>query len=155
MDISRNTKLAHTSTKKNLKELIKLELITKSIEKKGKRKFPIYKANIDNKLFKEYKMTYNLSTLLESDIISFIEKKLLPKSIVIFGSYQKGEDTEDSDIDIFIECDKEELILDKFEKKLNRKIQLHFKDNFTSYPKELKNNIINGFVVNGFLEGYK
>jgi len=110
---------------------------------------------LDNKLFKEYKTIYNISTILESKIIGFIEERLMPKSIVLFGSYQRGEDIEKSDIDLFIECKKEELDITSFEKKLGRKIELHFNDNFTSYPKELKNNIINGILLSGFLEGYK
>ncbi len=155
MDISRSIGLAHTSVKKNLDKLVKSGLVIKFAEKKGGRKFPLYKANTNNRLFKEYKMIYNLSSLLESDVIEFIEEKLMPKSIVVFGSYQRGEDTESSDIDIFAECKEEKLNLDKFEKKLDRKIQLHLKENFALYPKELKNNIINGIVVGGFLEGYK
>ena len=155
MDISRKIGLAHTSVKKNLDELVKLELVIEFVEKKGRRKFPLYKANIDNKLFKEYKMIYNLSSLLESGVIRFIEEKLMPKSIILFGSYRRGEDTENSDLDIFVECKEEKLNLDKFEIKLNRNIQLHFKENFNLYPKGLKNNIINGIVVGGFLEGYK
>ena len=155
MNISRNIGLAHTSVKKNLAELTKLGLIIEFIEKKGRRKFPLYKANIDNSLFKEYKMIYNLSSLLESGLIKFIEEKLMPKSIVIFGSYQRGEDTEESDIDLFVEGKEESLELHIFEKKLKRKIQLHFKEQFASYPKELKNNLINGIVLSGFLEGYK
>ena len=155
MDISRSIGLAHTSVKKNLDKLVKLGLIIESVEKKGKRKFPFYKANTDSKLFKEHKMIYNLSSILKSGMIEFIEEKLMPKSIVLFGSYQRGDDVESSDIDIFVECKEEELNLNKFEKKLDRKVQLHFKENFALYPKELKNNIINGIVVMGFLEGYK
>ena len=52
MDISRSIGLAHTSVKKNLDKLVKLGLITESVEKKGKRKFPFYKANIDSKLLR-------------------------------------------------------------------------------------------------------
>jgi len=155
MDISRNMGLAHTSVKKNLDKLVKSRLVIESVEKKGGRKFPLYKANTENRLFKEYKRIYNLSSLIESGTIRFIEEKLMPKSIIVFGSYQRGEDTEDSDIDIFAECKEGGLNLDKFEKKLDRKIQLHFKENFALYPKELKNNIINGIVLSGFLEGYK
>ncbi|MFH1439728.1 MAG: nucleotidyltransferase domain-containing protein [Candidatus Woesearchaeota archaeon] len=155
MDISRNIGLAHTSVKKNLDKLIKLGLIVKSIENKGNRKFPLFKANFNNKLFKKYKTIYNISSILESKIIGFIEEKLMPKSIVLFGSYLRGEDTEKSDIDLFIECNRDELNIDSFEKKLGRKIELHFNDNFNSYSKELKNNIINGMVLSGFLEGYK
>ena len=155
MEISRKIGLAHTSVKKNLDELVKLGIVVEFVEKKGRRKFPLYKANIANRLFKEYKMIYNLSSLLESGLIKFIEEKLMPKSIILFGSYRRGEDAENSDIDIFVECKEEELNLDKFERKLNRNIQLHFKENFNLYPKELKNNIMNGIVVGGFLEGYK
>lgn len=154
-DISRKIGLAHTSVKKNLDKLVKLSLVTESAEKKGGRKFPLYKADINNKIFKKYKNIYNMASVLESGIIDFIEEKLMPKSIVLFGSYGRGEDTEDSDIDLFIECKKEELSIIKFEKALNRKIELHFNDNFNSYPKELKNNIINGVVLSGFLEGYE
>ena len=155
MDISRTIGLAHTSVKKNLDKLIKFGLILESVEKKGGRKFPLYKANLDNKLFKKYKILYNISAILESKIIEFIEEKLMPKSIVLFGSYQRGEDLENSDIDLFFECKKGELDMTSFEKKLGRKIELHFNDNFNSYSKELKNNIINGIVISGFLEGYK
>lgn len=155
MDISRNTKLAHTSVRKNLDKLVKVGLITESIEKRGKRKFPIYKANVENKEYKRYKTVYNYLAILESGLVEFIEDKLSPKSIVLFGSFQKGEDNEYSDIDLFVECKKEEVNVSIFEKKLERKIELHFKDNFASYPKELKNNIINGIVLSGFLEGYK
>lgn len=155
MDISRNVKLAHTSVKKNLDKLKEAKLIIESIEKKGERKFPLYNANLDDKQFKKYKIIHNISSILESKLIEFIEEKLIPKSIVLFGSYLRGEDDEESDIDIFVECKKEELTLKPFEKKLGRKIELHFNEDFNSYPKELKNNIINGLALKGFLEGYK
>ncbi len=155
MDISRKIGLAHTSVKKNLNELVKLGLITESVEKKGGRKFPLYKSNRDNKLFKRHKLVYNISSILESGLVDFIEEKLTPKSVALFGSYRRGEDIENSDIDLFIECEKEDLDIRLFEKKLKRKIGLHFKENFALYPKELKNNIINGIVLSGFLEGYR
>lgn len=154
MDISKQAKLAHTSIKKNLETLKKEDLITESIDKKGERDFPLYKANL-NSTFKKYKIIYNLNSMFESKLIEFIEKTLTPKSIVLFGSYSRGEDTEDSDIDLFVECKQEKIELKEFEKKLNRKIEIHFNENFKEYPKELKNNIINGMVLNGFLEGYE
>lgn len=155
IDISRSIGLAHTSVKKNLDSLIKLGIITSSAEKKGSRKFPLYKANLSSKTFKKYKIIYNIASILESGVIEFIEEKIAPKSIVMFGSYRNGEDIYDSDIDLFVECKKEKLNLEKFESKLSRKIELHFNENFISYQKELKNNIINGIVLSGFLEGYR
>jgi len=155
LEISRKIKLAHTSVKKNLKQLIKEGLITETIEKRGKRKFPIYSANINNPDFKEKKKQHNLQEIMQSGLVKHIEEKLTPKSIVLFGSYQRGEDTEDSDIDLFIEYKEEKIDITKYESELKRKIQLHFNKDFTTYPKELKNNIINGIVLKGFLEAYK
>src|SRR3989338_42605 len=150
MDISRCIGLAHTSAKKNLEDLRKLGIINEHSEKRGKRVYPLYRANPDNKLFKMHKSIHNLSCILESDLICFIEEKLMPKSIVLFGSYSRGEDIEASDIDLFVECKKEEISLKIFERKLARKIELHFMENFTLYPPELKNNIINGIVLSGY-----
>jgi len=154
MDISRKTNIAHPSIKKNLSVLLKSKIIKKEIQKKGSRKFPIFKALIDNKEFKTLKMIYNIKSIYKSGLSNFLKGELFPKCIILFGSYRRGEDFEDSDIDIFIECKEEKLDLTHFEKILKRKIQLHFKNNFSDYSKELKNNIINGIVFEGFLEGY-
>lgn len=67
---------------------------------------------------------------------------------------RKGEDVEDSDLDLFVETEKANIDVSKFEKTLKRKIQLHFKENFKKYPPELKNSIINGAVLEGYLEAF-
>ena len=153
MDISRTIGLAHTSVKKNLDILVKSGQIIESIEKKGARRFPIYRANMDIG-FRQQKMLYNLSAIIDSGLVKRLEDALSPKSIVLFGSFRRGEDTEESDIDIFVECRKEGIDLRSFERKLGRKIELHFNENFRKIPEELRNNIINGIVLSGFLVGY-
>ena len=153
-EISTLIKLAHTSVKRNLLMLVKQGLIMMQVQKKGNRSFPSYKAKMENPLFKKYKKIANLQHLLESGLVEFLEENIMPKSIVLFGSYSRGEDIESSDIDIFIEGIEEKLNLTFFEKKLKKKIELHYKKDFISYPNELKNNIINGIVLYGFLEGY-
>ncbi len=153
--MSKELGIAHTSIKNNLLLLEEQKLVLRFFESKGQRKFPIYKANRDSRQFLWSKRVFNIASLFESGLIDFLEEKLMPKVIVLFGSYQRGEDTEESDIDLFLECKKEEIDLKKFEKILQRKIELHFNEHFLTYPKELKNNIINGIVVFGYLEGYK
>lgn len=153
-DISRNVGIAHTSVKANLTELTKQGLITKEVQIKGSRKFPVYKANTGSTYFKNSKIVHNLTALLESGLIGFLEEKIAPKVIILFGSYRRGEDAEDSDVDIFVEGIEETVDLRSFEKKLKRKIQLHFNKDFKTYPTELRNNIVNGIVVHGFLEAY-
>lgn len=155
VEISRKIGLAHTSVKKALTGLVKKGIISEAIDKKGKRRYPVYSADISSIRFREKKKNYNLQKIAESGVIEFLEELLTPKSIVLFGSYQRGEDIEGSDIDIFVECLESEINLEKFEKRLKRKIHLHFSKDFTKYPAELKNNIINGTILKGFLEAYK
>lgn len=154
LEISKKAGIAHTSVKNYLSELVKLTMIKEGIEKKGKREFPVYKANLTSRYYKDYKTIYGLVELKESGLIGFLKDRLTPKCMILFGSYQKGEDAESSDIDIFAECKEEKLDLSKFEKILGRKIQLHFKESFKKYPPELKNNIVNGSVLDGYLEAF-
>jgi len=152
IEISKKSKIAHTSVKKHLLTLKKQSIITEYSEKKGKRDFPIYKANIEDKEYRFYKKIHNQIQLKRTGLVDFLKDKLMPSTIILFGSYARGEDVEDSDVDIFVTCKKEDIDLAEFEKILNRKIQLHFKQEFKDYPKELKNNIINGIVLEGYLE---
>lgn len=150
IEISKKSNLAHTSVKQHLLTLKNLSIIKESTEIKGTRKYPLYKANIDNKEYKFYKKIHNLNQIKE--LINYLKDKLMPNTVVLFGSYSRGEDIEKSDVDLFVECKEETINLKKFEKELNRKIQLHFKKDFKKYPKELKNNIANGIILNGYLE---
>ena len=154
IEVSKKADLSHTSTKSHLQILVKLSIIKKTTEKKGNREFPIFKADINHNNYKSYKKIYNLLELQNSKIIDFLKDSLMPKCIVLFGSYHRGEDIEDSDIDIFVECKEEKIDVSKFAKVLNRNIQLHFKEHFKRYPEELKNNIINGGVLEGYLEAF-
>ena len=81
-----------------------------------------------------------------------------PKAIVLFGSFRKGEDLSNSDMDIAIETDEDkeyevtglrELL--EFEKILGRKIQLHL-FNRKKIDISVFNNIANGIILWGFLE---
>ena len=154
IEISRKTGIAHTSTKQHLKQLIKLELINKTKEKRGKRYFPLYKANFNDEIFKKYKTFYNIYSLEQSGLIEYLTRKLTPGCIVLFGSYQRGEDIENSDIDLFVETGEKEINLKKYEKTLNREIQIHFKKSFKLFHKGLKNNIANGIILEGFLDAF-
>ena len=75
-------------------------------------------------------------------------------AIIVFGSYAKGEDVENSDIDLYIETpSKKEIKLEKFGKILKRKIQIFFYKNIHEIKNiDLANNIINGIILNGFIE---
>lgn len=154
MEISQKAGLAHTSVKKYLIDLKNKGVIKETLEKKGKRKFPVYTADLESTAYRKYKRMFNIAKLIESGLIDYLKDNLMPKTTVLFGSYSRGEDVEESDIDIFLECKKNNLDLSKLEKQLGRKIQLHFKEKFKNYPTELKNNIANGIVLSGYLEAF-
>ncbi|MBT7706380.1 nucleotidyltransferase domain-containing protein [archaeon] len=151
MGISREIKLSHTSVNIILKKLIKKHIVTEKIEKRGKRNFPMYYANI-NEDFKLLKKRSNIQKMEDCGLVKFLSDNLMPQSIILFGSYVRGEDITESDIDIFVESATRNIDISKFEKKLNKKIQLHFKKNINTLPLELKNNIINGIKLYGRIE---
>ncbi|MFW6312087.1 MAG: nucleotidyltransferase family protein [Nanoarchaeota archaeon] len=153
-EICRKANLAHTSVKNKLDELIDENIIEKKIEKKGEREFPYYYANRNNTYFK-YKKIDNYLRILNSGLIEFLRDKLMPSTIILFGSYSKGEDIEDSDIDLFLECNEKNIDLGKFEGTFSRDIQIHFSNDFNSFSKELKNNILNGITLYGNVEAFK
>jgi len=130
--------------------------LAKDLEKKGlliiKKERVQYKVfgNLENEYFRKLKRIYNIFSLF--DLTDFLVKNFKPNAVVVFGSYSKGEDTEDSDIDIFIDSVlKNKINLQKFEKQLNRRIHLHVRD-IRKIPEELRKNIINGVILHGFLE---
>ena len=147
-EISRITKIAQPSVINYLKSLIDEGLIVK--EKKGI--YPSFKANRDNESFKLYKKLNLIQQIYKSHLISYIYDSCLPSTIILFGSASKGEDIEESDIDLFIQSKEKKLELDKYEKILNREISLFFEENFSRLNKELKNNILNGIIIKGYIK---
>ena len=69
-----------------------------------------------------------------------------PKSIILYGSYNKGEDIESSDIDIFIDSKKFNINLEKYQKYLGRNIHLLFKEEAS---KSLIESINQGTIIFG------
>jgi len=150
-EISRNTKIALPSTFNYLKELEKEKLIVK--EKKDT--YPSYKANRESNLFKIYKKNDIIIKIFNTGLIDYIYDACVPDAIILFGSASKGEDTEGSDIDLFIQSPEKKLNLERFEKILKREITPFFKEDFSKLNKELKNNILNGIIIKGFLRVFK
>ncbi len=146
-ELSREINLAPTSINLHLKELENSNLAKR--EKIGI--YWSYKANFDDENFRFYKKILNLINIKESGIIMGLENIATPDAIVLFGSYAKGEDTEKSDIDIFLLAKEKGINLGKYEAKLGRAIHLFFSEDLNKLPNELQNNILNGIILSGFL----
>lgn len=147
-EIARLTKISPPSVMNYLKEFEKESLINKQT----KRKVPFYTALRDNPQFILYKKIGIIFELNQCGLVSHIWDKLSPQAIVLYGSFAKGESIENSDIDLFILGKNKNMELVDFEKKLNKKVHLFFKESLKEIPNELKNNILNGIILKGYLK---
>lgn len=107
-------------------------------------------ANRENIDFTRYKRLYNLEKIYASGIIDYLlDVYNHPKNTVLFGSFSRGDDVEDSDIDIAIITKKKlSLDLSKYERILNKGISIHEVD-LDKVSEEFKANLANGIVLEG------
>jgi len=145
-EIIRLTNLGNPTVTRALAKLRAKKLVKKI---KG-RIYPYHEANLNNYSFKKLKLTYNLLSL--EILVKKIVVKARPNCIILFGSAAKGEDTEKSDIDLFVQSKRQEFDISKTEKRLNRKVNILFEPEIKKLSKELCNNLANGIVVYGFFE---
>jgi predicted nucleotidyltransferase len=147
-ELSRITKLAQISVINHLNALCKEGFI---IKEKGDI-YNVFKANRGNPQFKILKQQNMVLRIYASGLIRYIEEILHPNCAVLFGSASRGEDTEESDVDLFIQAEETAIDIKKYEKNLKRKINVLFEADLKSLSKELLNNIINGNIISGYLE---
>lgn len=117
-EIQKNTKISKAGVNFALKDLWKTKLTRR--QKRGKIAF--YTVNYTHPVIKQLKV---LKIILE---VNSILEKLKPKSekIILYGSCSRGEDTEQSDLDLFIVTNSsEDEILNMINKwRLKRKFQI-------------------------------
>lgn len=147
-ELSRQTGLAQTAVRAHLKALLKEDLVIK--EKTGT--YPSFRAARENKNFKQMKAQNLVIKLQKCGLIEHLEKTIYPACIVLFGSSSRGEDNEQSDIDLFVQAKQRNFEVKKFEKLLRRKISLLFEADTKALSTELLNNIANGIILYGFLK---
>ncbi len=144
--ISKKIGLAQTSVRNHIKFLLENKIILK----KQSSPFNGYVANREDENFIFYKSIYNLSSL--KNLKDFMINSCYPKAVILFGSYLRGEDIEESDIDLFVlSKNKRELDIKKFEGDLKRRINILFCDSLNKLDEKIQNKIRNGFVLEGEL----
>ena len=136
---------------KSLPDLEKEELINMQQDKETKR-WSI-KLNRDNHKAMQLKRADNLKLIYEIGLADFLEKEFAGATIILFGSYSRGDDVFNSDIDIAVIGRKEKkLDLIKYEKISERIININFYDSFKNIHKHLKENLCNGIALAGGFE---
>ncbi len=147
-ELERLTKLSMPGVKKITEKLEKESLLLSKKEKPVKN---FYASR--NEKFVFLKRAYNLYSVFTSGLLGFLKEKYEePEAIILFGSYSKGEDVSQSDIDIAVISKNQELPdLSVYEKRLVRKIRLYTIRLEKAEP-EFLNTLANGVVLHGYLK---
>ena len=136
---------------KALPMLIKKQTIKASQDKESKR-WSI-ELNRDSQKVMQSKRIENLRLIYESGFANHLEKEFAGATIILFGSFSRGDDTVKSDIDIAVIGRKDKKIdLFGYEKIFERDININFYDSFKVIHKNLMDNICNGIVLFGGVE---
>ncbi|MDI6888404.1 MAG: nucleotidyltransferase domain-containing protein [Methanocellales archaeon] len=87
------------TVKRTLDLLVNQRFLTK---KKVKNQI-LYKANMNSAAFKHFKIAYNLAWLEEKGVVKIIRTTMKNvRTILLFGSYAKGENDAKSDVDLLV-----------------------------------------------------
>lgn len=156
--IARALKVSPTAVSNALAGLEKEKLIT--VQKSRNVNLLLIKFNRDNHKAIEMKRTENLKMIYESGLSDFLFNEFPGCTIILFGSYSRGEDvwsneTEEnrSDIDMAVIGTKgKEVNLIKFNKILERTVSINFYKSWKEIHRYLKNNILNGILLSGGVE---
>ena len=96
---ARFLKMDPMTVKRALDLLVADDVLLKTREKNQ----ILYKANIENPAFRYLKIAYNLSWLQKKGVVDFLKNHMNSvTSILLFGSYARGENDKESDVDILV-----------------------------------------------------
>ncbi len=120
-ELSRKAKISIFSTKKIADDLVNQKIL---IEKRqGNQRY--LKPNMENQFFKQLKIAYSIKKIQDSNILDYLEEKIPAiSSITLYGSTAQGKDDKKSDIDMLVIGQKTKIDTSKYEKKLNKEINL-------------------------------
>ena len=149
--LAKNLRVSSTAIAKALVYLEKNNLV--SIKKDKLMNLNLIQLNRENSRVVYLKRVENLRAIYESGLIEYLEEAFLGSTLVLFGSYSKGEDTIKSDIDLaIIGCKEKKLSLSQFEEFLKKEVIINFYSSFKEINKELKESSCNGIVLSGGIE---
>lgn len=146
--LAEETGLAPSTVSRRLEELKKDGIV--EIDEEGVRNR--VKARKNNRKFKALKRSHNLYRVSESGLVEELMDNLFPEAVILFGSYSRGEDRKNSDIDIAVVNGREETIeKEKFEERFNREINIH-NVNLEKAGDNFIETLANGITLRGHLE---
>lgn len=152
--IVESVKISEPNANKWLKRLLK-EKIIQRVKPRGK--MPYFISNFRHDNYRSKKKIYALQKLYESDLLSKLQSLKNAKTIVIFGSFARSDWNSQSDVDIFILGDSEDLKFGILWSGLGfqgkaRELQVHSYKSVKEIKKihsGLMKNIVKGYFVKG------
>jgi predicted nucleotidyltransferase len=156
--IARFLKKSPTAVSNALQDIEKEGLI--EVKKAGNINLLSIALNRDNQDAINMKRVENLKMIYESGLAKFLLDSFPGTTIVLFGSYSRGDDVwtneseeHKSDIDIAIIGTKgREIKLTEFDKKLERTVFINFYPSFKEIHKHLRDSILNGILLSGSVD---
>lgn len=149
-EIARLLKVTPSGVAKSLLMLERENIIT--VEKNKIMNLNLISLNRTQQILR-FKQLENLKQIYELKLIDFLEETFPGTTIILFGSFARGEDITKSDIDIaIIGSETKNINLEFFEKRLERQININNYTSFKDINKELKENLFNGIVLTGGIE---
>ncbi|MBI4146873.1 nucleotidyltransferase domain-containing protein [Candidatus Woesearchaeota archaeon] len=159
-ELAKKAKVPKSTASRAVEQLAATKYVTKgSISNLLRIQF-----NRENHAALGYKIGNNLIKVYKSGVVDHAVHVWKPRSIILFGSYRKGEDAAGSDIDIAVELDNgtpfqiielqrvpEVKHLLAFEQETGRHFKFHLYSR-KSVDKNLFVNIANGILLFGLLE---
>lgn len=156
--LENETGFSTTAVTKAVEDLQKFKII--NVEETALTKN--VKANLDSEEYRFYKLVFNLYRLKRYLFVNkLMELFGKPEAIVLFGSSARGEDVEESDIDILVLSSKPlsgerksdlNETLGVYGRDFNRKINIIVLQSLDKSLPEFKNAIANGIVLYGYLK---
>ena len=138
-EYSREVKISPPTASKQLKELEKEGLLLSN----EKGIYIYFRANREGFFFQQLARLYWYSLLYP--LTASLHENINYKRIILFGSLSKAENTQKSDIDLFIDIEAKKIENIGLKRSLKREIQFHFRNALKN--KDLKKNIEQGVII--------
>ncbi len=143
--------VSQPAVSKALPLLEKKEFIIVNKDKESKRLE--IGLNRDSQLVMGMKRSENLRMIYESGLHDFLFNAFPGCTVILFGSFAKGEDNFKSDIDIAVVGSKhKEIDTGKFAKLLGKEVRINFYGSWDKIDKNLRNNILGGIILSGWVD---
>ena len=146
-DVVTKAKISETRANYWLKKILK-EKIIKHV--KPRKKMPYFIANFEHPNYKNRKKIFALNKMYDSGLLARLQSLDKAKTVVIFGSFARSDWDSNSDVDVFVYGNPEDL---KYGTRwMGREVEVHTcktRKDLKDIRSGLINNVIKGYFLKG------